>query len=125
MKIQGIHLAWIAVADLAGAIKFYTEVVGLTLHEWNKEYGWAELSGPTGSRLGIAQYTPECEVKAGSNAVFTITVDNIEEACEELKTKNARLVGDVLEVPGEVKMQTVCDADGNTFQVCELLRKDH
>lgn len=123
MKVQGIQMTWIVVADVAAAIKFYTEVAGLTLHEWNKEYGWAELSGPIGSRLGIAQYNPECqEHKPGTNAVFMITVDDIGIACDELKKKEARLVGDVVEVPGEVKMQTVCDIDGNTFQVCQLLK---
>lgn len=123
MKVQGIHLAWIVVADIAVAIKFYTEVAGLTLQEWNKEFDWAELSGPTGSRLGIVQFSPEHEDhKPGTNAVFTITVDDINEACNELKKKKARLVGEVVEVPGEVKMQTVCDVDGNTFQVCELLK---
>ncbi len=121
MKVEGMHLAWVVVSKIDEAIKFYTEVVGLTLHEWHKEYGWAELSGPNGARLGLAQYNPKDEFKAGGNAVVTITVDDIELARQKFQQKNARLIGEVIEVPGHVKLQTFCDADGNTFQLCQQL----
>ena len=123
MKPRGIELGWIVVKDINAAIKFYTDVVGLKLHEHNKDFGWAELSGPEGSRLGIAQYSAEhSDMKAGSNAVLTLTVDDIQKAREDLLKQKANLIGDVMEIPGEVKMQTFKDADGNTFQLCELLR---
>lgn len=122
MKPRGIELGWIVVKDINAAIKFYTEVVGLKLLEHNKDFGWAELSGPEGSRLGIAQYNAEhSDMKAGSNAVLTITVDDIQKAREDLLKKKVNLIGDVMEIPGEVKMQTFKDGDGNTFQLCELL----
>lgn len=123
MKIKGIELSWITVSDIKKAIKFYTEVVGLKLCEFQEEFGWAELSGPEGARLGIAQASSHMDEKPGSNAVVTITVDNIDKTCHELKSKNVRLIGDILEVPGQVKMQTFRDADGNTFQMCEILDK--
>lgn len=119
-----MELAWIVVNDIEAAIKFYTETVGLHLAEFNKECGWAELTSPSGSRLGICGYNPNFESqKAGTNAVVTITVDDIIEARNHLKNKKAKLIGEVIEVPGEVKMQTFCDADGNTFQLCEMIRK--
>jgi predicted enzyme related to lactoylglutathione lyase len=122
MKVNGIQLAWIVVSDLAAAIKFYTEIVGLTLCERHDQFGWAELSGPTGARLGISQQAPHTDHKAGTNAVVTLTVDDLQQARKELEQKKTRLIGEVVEVPGEVKMQTFCDPDGNTFQLCQLLK---
>lgn len=123
MKVKGMFLSWIVVADINAAVKFYTEVVGLELKELNTEYGWAELSGPEGFRLGIAQACPEHEeIKPGTNAVVTVSVDNLDEAMEHLVKKGARLVGEVWEVPGEVRMQTFLDTDGNTLQACEMLK---
>lgn len=121
MKIQGLYLTWIVVKDIEAAVKFYTEVVGLTLKEFHKEFGWAELSGPDGTLLGIAQETPQEVTKAGSNGVITIAVDDIVSARNELAKKGVLLIGDVIEVPGHVKMQTFTDKDGNMLQIVQTL----
>ena len=121
MIVEGIKLTWIVVKDLESAIKFYTEAVGLTLLERHSEYGWAELSGPDGSRLGLAQESPEMELKAGMNAVTAVTVDNIETARDFFLKKGVKLIGEIIEVPGHVKMQTFQDKDGNTLQLVQKL----
>jgi predicted enzyme related to lactoylglutathione lyase len=51
----------------------------------------------------------------------TITVKNLEEACSLFKEKGAKLVGEVLEVPGHVRMQTFVDGDGNTMQLVQKI----
>jgi predicted enzyme related to lactoylglutathione lyase len=122
MTIKGIHLIWINVSDIKKAVEYYTKVIGLTLKEFNQEFGWAELQGQDGTRLGIAQANPKFGTKAGINAVATITVDNLEKYKVKYKKDGVNLVGDTLEVPNEVKMQTFQDADGNTFQLVELLK---
>lgn len=121
MKTQGIHLSWVVVKDINEAIKFYTEVVGLTLKEQSPEFGWAELAGPEGSILGLAQENIEYGQMAGTNAVVTISVDDIESACEKFVKHAAVLIGETIEIPGHVKMQTFQDADGNTFQLVQQL----
>lgn len=117
----GISLSWIVVKDIEAAVKFYTQTVGLTLREFNPHYGWAELSGPEGSILGLAKENMEQNAKAGTNAVITVTVDNIAKARDEFLKKGVTLIGDVIEVPGHVKMQTFQDRDGNTLQMVELI----
>ncbi len=117
--MKGIQLVWITVADLQASIDFYTQVIGFNLLERNDHYGWAELSSAEGIRLGLAQQNSHDGFKPGSNAVTTITVDNLEQT---LENKNIQLIGDVLEIPGQVKMQTFRDLDGNTFQFCQLLK---
>lgn len=121
MKTEGIFLSWIVVKDIKQAIKFYTDVVGLTLKEFHPEFGWAELAGPRGSSLGIGQENSETPMKAGVNAVVTIAVDDIDVARQHYLAKGATLVGEVIEVPGHVKMQTFTDVDGNTMQIVQKL----
>ena len=119
MKVTGNMLSWIVVKDLPKAIKFYTETVGLSLLNEAPEYGWAELSGPEGARLGISVENEQ--EKAGMNAVIAITVDDLDEACTSFKEKGANLVGEVIEIPGHVKLQTFKDADGNMMQLVQRL----
>ena len=122
MKVTEIGLSWIVVKDIKNAVSYYTNVVVLKLVEFHEEFGWAELEGyEGGTRLGIAQENPQEHVKAGTNAVITFTVADLEEAKQELLKKGAKCQGDIIEVPGHVKMQTVIDNDGNCFQLCELV----
>ena len=124
MSIKNIGLAWIVVKDLKSAVKFYTEVVGLKLNEVHEQFGWAELSGHdgNGARLGIAQQSDMENIKAGQNAVVTLTVQDIAKAKKDLSKKGAKMIGDVLEIPRQVKLQTLVDHDGNHLQLVEVLR---
>ncbi len=122
MKILGLQLVWITVSDIKMAIKFYTDVIGFKLLEFNEDYGWAELSSEQGARLGLAQSQLESEFKPGANAIPTITVENLDVALKELEKNKVRLIGSVQEVPGEVRMQTFTDSDSNTFQLCQMLK---
>lgn len=123
MDVRGIELSWIVVKDIDAAIKFYTQVVGLMLKEYDKNFKWAELSGPSGSRLGITQENLEYNMKAGTNAVVTITVQDIVKAKEKLMKQKVHMIGEIMEVPDEVKLQSFADADGNMFQLAQILRK--
>ena len=118
-NVKGMGLAWIVVKDLDEAIKFYTEVVGLTLKEKHEMFNWAELAGEEGASLGIA--ASEDFLPAGSNAICCIGVHDIVKARKEFAAKGADLVGDIVEVPGHVKLQTFKDQYGNHFQLAEML----
>ena len=121
MGIQGMHLSWIVVKDLKKAIEFYTQVIGLSLKEESPDYKWAELSGPSGCTLGIAEESDHSDIKPGSNAIISITVDNLEETCASFVKKGGTVVGKPLEIPGHVKMQTLIDKDNNTMQFVQVL----
>lgn len=122
MPIQSIDLVWIVVKDLKSAIKFYTESLGLKLLEHHEQYGWAELSGQDGgARLGIAQKSDMEAIQPGQNAIITLTVPNLDQAIQEFSQKKVKMVGTVLEVPGQVKLQMAVDSDGNHFQLVEVL----
>lgn len=121
MKNLGIELSWLTVKDLSAAIKFYTDIVGLTLLAHSPEFGWAELGGEGGSRLGLCVESNENPIKAGSNTVTCFTVDNIAEACKFFSEKGATLIGEMMEVPGHVKIQSFIDKDGNTLQLVQKI----
>lgn len=129
MRTKSINMVWIVVNDFKKALKFYTEVVGLKLVENNEEWGWAELEGHdgTGTRFGIAQNRPENQdpIQPGQNCVFTLTVDNLEHANQEVVKKGTTLIGEIIEIPGHVKMQTAKDPEGNLFQIVQVLSHTH
>ena len=123
MQVKEIGLIWIVVKDIKSSVKYYTDVVGLKLMELNEEYGWAELEGHEGgTRLGIAQENAKEKMLAGQNAVITFTVGDLKKTKETMVKKGAKCEGEVVEVPGHVKMQTMVDTDGNHFQICEMTK---
>lgn len=121
MKNLGIELCWLTVKDLSAAIKFYTDIVGLTLLAHSPEFGWAELGGEGGSRLGLSVESNQNPIKAGSNTVTCFTVDDIGQACKIFSEKGATLIGEMMEVPGHVKIQSFIDKDGNTLQLVQKI----
>ncbi|MCL4361496.1 VOC family protein [Candidatus Dependentiae bacterium] len=123
MAIKKIELAWIAVSDLKKAKKFFVDNLGLNLEVDSPEFNWMELQGKNGGTLlGIGkadeEYSP---VRPGQNAVLTFTVDNIENTIKEMKSKGVEFIDEILEVPGQVKMITFKDFDGNMYQLVEHL----
>src|ERR1700720_617078 len=104
-------LAWITVSDINKAKKFFTEVVGLELRTDTPEYGWIELIAKDGgSALGVGQCNPQySQVQPGHNAIVTFTVDDIDAAKAEFTQKGVTLIGDIVEVPGHVKMLFFAD----------------
>lgn len=119
---QSICLAWIVVPNLEEAIKYYTEVVGLKLLEHHKEFHWAELSADSGAKLGIAQESDFCDIKSGGNAVLALGVEDVDAAKKRIAKGGTELIGDICEVPGEVKLQTFKDPYGNHWQLAQKLR---
>lgn len=119
MKTEGFQLAWIVVKNVEQAIAFYRDTVGLELKEFHPEFRWAEMSGPNGAILGIGEADPQTNIPPGSNAVVTITVSDLDKALAHFKAQGAKLIGEVVEIPGHVKMQTFTDSDGNMLQLVQ------
>ncbi|MBS0622798.1 MAG: VOC family protein [Verrucomicrobia bacterium] len=119
---QGIHLAWIVVKDLDAAIKYYTEILGMVLKTHTPMFGWAELQGSEGGAiLGLAEANYEMDFKPGSNAIVTLTVSDIDASIKAFKDKGMECVGEMMEVPGHVKLQLFTDPSGNSLQIVQKL----
>ncbi len=123
MIVKRSDMAWITVSDIKKAKKFFTEVVGLELRCDTPEYGWIELAPKDGgSALGVGECNQQdSPVQPGHNAIVTFTVDDIVAAKEEFTKKGVTLLGDIVEVPGHVKMLFFTDFDDNKFQIVQLM----
>ncbi|MDP1836758.1 MAG: VOC family protein [Chlamydiales bacterium] len=122
MSVKSIDLCWIVVKDFKKAVAFYTDVLGMKLLDIHEEFGWAELVGSDGGAyLGIAAENADTPVKPGAHAIVTMTVQDIDKTVAEMTKKGAKMVGDVQEVPGHVKLQMFQDLDGNYCQLCQKL----
>ncbi len=121
--IKQSNLAWINVSDFETAKTFFTKTLGLKINSITPEYNWMELQAPEGGfALGVGCDTSEKPViKAGGNAIMTFSVDDIEKAHQEFSSKGVKFVGDIIEVPGHVKMIFFADPDGNMFQLVQKL----
>ncbi|NGX60974.1 MAG: hypothetical protein K940chlam9_00451 [Chlamydiae bacterium] len=123
--IKSSNLTWIVVSDLKKAREFFVKKVGLKELTYAEEFGWVELSGAEGgSRIGLAEKNDIDGLEPGINGVITLTVENLEASCKEFQAKGIKLVGEVMEVPGHVKLQMFQDDDGNYLQLVERLETE-
>lgn len=120
MHLKGIGPSLLVSKDIKKTIKFYTENLGFSVDDFNEQFGWAQLKAEDGSTIGVIQENPFIRVEGGGNAIVSLLTDDVEKAREELVKKNVNLIGDILNVPGKVKLQFFKDEDGNTFQFTEL-----
>lgn len=128
MDAKAFGLAWIVVSDFDKAKKFFKETLGMNVSKIDEEHGWMECTGSSGkgAMIGVAKKSScteegSCPIKVGSNAVITLTVDDIVKSRAELEKKGVKLFGEISEVPGHVKLQTFADPDGNIYQLVQLL----
>lgn len=127
MAIKKIELAWITVSDFSKAKSFFVDTLGLEIFSGSQEYNWLELRGKDGGMLlgvGASSDKAECAIKPGQNAVMAMTVDDIVTTKAELEAKGVVFHGDIIEVPGIVKMALFTDHDGNKFQLVQNLDKN-
>lgn len=121
MEPQGFSMAWVLVNNMAEGKAFFTNVLGLKLEVDSPEFNWAEFSAGNGAHIGMGIASEDTPIKAGNNAVICINVSNIVTAKTELESKNVRILGDIQEVPGHVKMILIQDQSGNLYNIVEKL----
>ena len=123
MNIKKIELIWITVGNFERSKHFFTNTLGLKVSCATPEYNWLELQGiEGGTLLGVGTAHKDSTIKPGMNAVVSMTVDDIVAAKKELEDKGVTFVGDIIEIPGHVKMAQFTDPDGNNFQLVQQLQ---
>ena len=130
MKINSVGLGWFGTANVEASQDFFKNTLGLEMTTYSPQWGWTEYTvadkkfmiGACGCETikNLPNTGMSC-LKAGSNTVLTFNVDDINAAKAELVAKQVRLVGDIVEVPGHVKMLMFLDPDGNHFQLVQML----
>ena len=115
---KGMTMSCLTVSDLNQAKHLLVDLLGLELKEFHEQFNWMELEGEEGARIGIGQYSEgphDQDLKPGNNAVVSIEVANIEDTKKHLEAHGVEFLGDIMEVPGEVKLVLFRDQDGNRY----------
>ena len=111
-----------SVKDIGNSIKWFKNVLGFEELFHAPEAGWAEVTTPSENvSIGLGQ-TEEVDGKGGATPVFG--VKDIVAARADLENKNVNFDGDIIEIPGLVKLATFFDPDGNTYMLSESLNNN-
>ena len=101
------------VTDMTASIAWYERVMQCTLLYRADEIGWCELATPMGGvNIGLSQVE---SVVQGGGATNVFEVADIDAAKAHLDVEGVRQDGDILHIPGLVKLITFYDPDGNAF----------
>ena len=107
MEVKGTDFVLYLVSDIERASRFYRETLGLKQELYSAEHNWAEFNC---GNVTLALRGGQNEL--GMKGCIALAIDNIQEAHEELKTKNANLVG-TPEIYSCCSHIEVLDPDGN------------
>lgn len=124
-QITRSELSYVSVSDWEKAQHFFIDVLGLKPTSTDEQYNWMELSGSEegGAILGVSLYTDKypSPIKPGQNAIMTFNVKDITKTKADFESRGVKFVGDIIEVPGHVKLALFTDFDGNKFQLVQVL----
>ena len=135
--------AGIVVADMAAALRFYRDLLGLVVVNSDSEHGgyietvlgmsgvkvWTvKLVGRAGSMLELLEFDyPKSEVRAGrlcdmgpSHVAFT--VEDVEATHARLKDQDVRFISEPVRSPeGSARVVFCYDPDGNAVELVEVM----
>lgn len=107
------------VKDLKAAKAWYLDVLGFAVVYDLPEQGWCEVSTPSkDAKLGLSE---SAEAKGSGDAFVSFGVKDMAAAKAALVAKNVKLDGDVVTIPGTVKLLYFADPDGNRLMFFEPL----
>lgn len=115
--------------NLERAKKFYTEAFGWKMDQMGEDFGNyvvvmtgdpKEPGGINGGLMGLMG--PKKELNAYS---CVVSVDNIDEAMENVKAAGGELLSEKMDIPG-VGIYVKCkDTEGNNFSILQSSMDDH
>ena len=117
---KGISMSCVTVSSLEETKRLFSDLLGLEVKEHTEEFKWMELQGEEGERIGFGEPMGD-GMKAGTNGVVSISVDNVDEARVFLESNDVQFLGKTVEIPGEVKLAMFADKDGNQYFLAEKL----
>jgi catechol 2,3-dioxygenase-like lactoylglutathione lyase family enzyme len=101
------------VTNLDRAIAWYRDVLGFELLYTADDIAWCELkTGVERVNVGLSERR---EAGGSGGATLTFGVTDLEAAKGELDRHGVRLDGDIVEIPGLVRLLTFFDPDDNAL----------
>lgn len=120
MKLLGV-IAQLRTTDLAGTIRFYTEMMGLTLDfQYEDFYAGIRAGRQVFHLKRVAETDPSIEfVDRGGHFHLYLETDDATGAAAQLRQKGVRLVKDLHDTPWSTREFVVKDDQGHTVYVGE------
>lgn len=106
------------VSDLGAAVTWYTRRLGMKKVFAAPEGGSAEVTSPA-KRVSFGLNAGSRRPDGGMTPV--LGVKDIDEAVAVLGRRKVALEGDIVEIPGMVKLATFRDQDGNRLMLAECV----
>ncbi|MBX5466922.1 MAG: VOC family protein [Firmicutes bacterium] len=110
--------AFLAVADVGAAVRFYQGVLGLPL-QFQDGDRWAQFK-VDGFTWALAAPS-EAEAAPGSNAVLTLEVEDLDAAVERLRGAGVRVAA-IRDMGSHGRAARFYDPDGNAVQLYQAPR---
>ena len=108
----------LGVTDLDRSIAWYSDVLGFALLYRRDDIGWCELStGVDRVNVGLSERR---EAGGSGGATPTFGVAKLEAAKAVLDAKGVRQDGDIMEIPGLVRLLTFFDPDDNALMFYQM-----
>jgi predicted enzyme related to lactoylglutathione lyase len=119
VTVRGLDHVYYWTADMERAVRFYRDVVGLTLLRREGD-SWAlfDADGPRFALHGLVE--GHAVSSGGATAVFE--VEDLDKARLALEDRGVRFHDRAGEVPGYARFASFSDPDGNSVQVIEYSR---
>ena len=117
--IQGGN-ATLFVKDFEGAVRFYTETLGLTLR-FRAENNWAEVQAGDSIVIGIhpvGPHTPDAGLSGSIHLGFNVA-GSIDDVMKTLTGRGVSFDGPVVEEPGVGRFANLKDPEGTAIYLWE------
>lgn len=111
MKIRAVDFVLYHVSDIAAAVQFYRDVLGLTPAIYSEPDNWAEFDC---GNVTLALKGGETVVESGTGARVTLAVADLDAAATELATKQVSLLKPLTDY-GVCRAIELLDPDGNVI----------
>jgi catechol 2,3-dioxygenase-like lactoylglutathione lyase family enzyme len=113
----------IGVTDLDRSLAWYRDLLGFTLLYRRDDIAWCELAtGVERVNVGLSERR---EAGGPGGATLTFGVEDIAAAKAALDSHGVRQDGDVVEIPGLVRLLTFFDPDDNALMFYQDLAEAH
>ena len=108
----------LGVTDLERSIAWYRDTLGFDLLYRSGDIAWCELATPVAKvNVGLSERQ---EAGGPGGATLTFGVTDIEAAKADLDAKGVRQDGDILDIPGLVRLLTFFDPDDNALMLYQV-----
>lgn len=126
-QLGAIEVITIFVGDLSASRAFYDKVFGWTVVYEDDASAVMKLQNVMINMLKcskaselIAPLAPRTD-NAGTNALLTIRVDNVDEICSDLRKHEVPLLNGPMDRPWGRRTAAFSDPDGNVWEVAQVL----